>query len=210
MAETDDKINQTEAPNKKILVIEDDPSIMTSISFLLRQNRFRVLTANNWTQALDMLHEDNPDLILLDLVMPEIDGVKLLQFIREQGNIVPVIIVSASIDKAVREILNELTISAFVAKPFRINVLMREIWRALQPPLFLGEVKYEAGNPVILDEYGKEIVDPTRRRRRRRTKTENPLGRTLRRWQRKYPFAHPFVIFLIGSLCLFLAWLLSP
>jgi len=200
------------AEEKTILVIEDDPSIMTSITHVLRHNRFKTLTANVWTEALDALEEGNPDLILLDLVMPNIDGVKLLQFLRESGSATPVIIVSASIDKAAREVINKLGISAFIAKPFRINVLVREIWRALEPPFYEGQKKYEEGDPVFLDNqhvWQGQPAQSSGRRRRRRRRNESSTQRWLRRWRIKYPFVNPFVLAFIGGLCGFLAWFLG-
>jgi CheY-like chemotaxis protein len=209
----------TEAPNpnitadgKTILVIEDDPSIMTSITHVLRHNRFKTVTANVWTEALDALAESEPDLILLDLVMPNIDGVKLLQFLRESGAVTPVIIVSASIDKAAREVINKLGISAFIAKPFRINVLVREIWRALEPPFYEGQKKYQEGDPVFLDNQHVWQGQPTQasgKQRRKRRRNESPTQRWMRRWRQKYPFINPFVLVLIGGLCWFFAWFIS-
>ena len=200
------------AEEKTILVIEDDPSIMTSITHVLRHNRFKTVTANVWTEALDALAESEPDLILLDLVMPNIDGVKLLQFLRESGATTPVIIVSASIDKAAREVINKLGISAFIAKPFRINVLVREIWRALEPPFYEGQKKYREGDPVFLDNqhvWQGQPADSSDKRRRRRRKSETPTQRWLRRWRQKYPFINPFVLILIGGLCWFFAWFIG-
>ncbi|MFT5369136.1 MAG: CheY-like chemotaxis protein [Candidatus Latescibacterota bacterium] len=212
MADSDAPISNITADGKTILVIEDDPSIMTSITHVLRHNRFKAVTANVWTEALDALAESEPDLILLDLVMPNIDGVKLLQFLRESGSATPVIIVSASIDKAAREVINKLGISAFIAKPFRINVLVREIWRALEPPFYEGQKKYEEGDPVFLDNqhvWQGQPVEASGTRRRRRRRNETPTQRWLRRWRQKYPFINPFVLVIIGGLCWFFAWFIS-
>lgn len=198
------------AEGRKVLVIEDDPSIMTSITHVLRHNRFQTLTASVWNEALDVLAQEEPDLILLDLIMPNIDGAKLLQYFREEGITTPVIIVSASIDKAAREILNKLGISAFIAKPFRINVLVREIWRALEPPLYEGQTKYKEGDSVILDNQHVWHGQPGQeKRRRRRRRSETPTQRALRRWRQKYPFVSPFWLIMIGGACFFFAWLLS-
>lgn len=213
MEESDTPNLNISAEGKTILVIEDDPSIMTSITHVLRHNRFKTLTANVWTEALDALEEGQPDLILLDLVMPNIDGVKLLQYLREAGISTPVIIVSASIDKAAREVINKLGIAAFIAKPFRINVLVREIWRALEPPFYEGQKKYQEGDPVFLDNQqvwqGQPADASGGRRRRRRRRNETSTQRWLRRWRQKYPFVNPFVLAVIGGLCGFLAWFLT-
>ena len=215
MAHTEDT-SQEDQTNKqrKILVIEDDPSILTSVTHLLRQNKIQVLAATMWTEAIDVLERDKPDLILLDLVMPNVDGVNLLKFMRDNGMMTPVMVVSASIDKAVRDEISSLGISAFIAKPFRVNVLIREIWRILDPPFYQGTEEYQAGDAVMLasmPESSSDSSDPSRprRRRRRRRRSKSKVEEFLEKWERRFPNVSLSFLILVGLFCLILASILA-
>ena len=81
---------------KTILVVEDEKSIRDGIVYVLRLKKFLTLEAGNGKEAIDMALANHPDLILLDLLMPEIDGVTALKKIREDawGKDVPVIVLT--------------------------------------------------------------------------------------------------------------------
>ena len=83
-----------EASNHKILIIEDDATIREVVTEMLRQNGFEVVTANNGRDGLTVAFDQHPSLILLDIIMPELDGLSVLEQLRtdEWGKTVPVII----------------------------------------------------------------------------------------------------------------------
>ncbi|MDA0746884.1 MAG: response regulator [bacterium] len=116
---------------KKILIIDDETSIVELISDVLEKYSYEPLVATLWTEAMDAIGNKNPDLILLDLKMPTIDGPSLLEFIRREGILVPVIIVSGFITDEVEAELTKLNVSAFVRKPFKVKELREAIEQAL-------------------------------------------------------------------------------
>lgn len=78
----------------KILVIDDDPAMTELLKLLLAPSLFEVLTANSGQQGIDLAHEKEPDMILLDLMMPEMNGWQVCKQIRKFSQ-VPIIILSA-------------------------------------------------------------------------------------------------------------------
>lgn len=83
---------------KKILIADDDRSILTLLSYNFRQNDFEVSTANDGKQALDLAKKNLFDLILLDLMMPEYDGIEVTEILRKRGNFTPILILTARED----------------------------------------------------------------------------------------------------------------
>lgn len=82
---------------KKVLVVDNHPAILRSIALLLEKEGHQVLTAENGLLALDILKKEAPDIIITDLIMPNIDGAALCQVIRSmpQFKEVPIVILSA-------------------------------------------------------------------------------------------------------------------
>ena len=67
---------------KEILIVDDEPSIVVPIQFLMEQQGFNVLVAENGEDALDVIYKYKPDLILLDIMLPRIDGYEVCEIVR--------------------------------------------------------------------------------------------------------------------------------
>lgn len=85
-----------ETNGKKVLIIEDEPPMRDAVSDTLKQHRFAVLTAENGKEGLDLALSEHPDLLLLDIFMPKMDGLSMLEKLRADGwgQNVPVIILT--------------------------------------------------------------------------------------------------------------------
>lgn len=85
---------------KKILVVDDEPDVLKTISFRLKAEKYEVITASNGKEALQAANKKNPDLILMDIRMPEMDGFEATQILKKdkKTNLIPIIIVTASKD----------------------------------------------------------------------------------------------------------------
>ena len=110
----------------KILVIEDDKGITDYLIPELKHEGFETVTANTGRQGIEMFQNEKPDLILLDVMLPELNGIEVLRRIREVSN-VPIILETArgeTIDK-----INGLNAGAddYIAKPFEIEELIARI-----------------------------------------------------------------------------------
>ncbi len=114
-----------------ILVVDDEKNILSTLSRALRVEDFSVEVAGSAQIALDKLQKAVYDLLLLDVQMPEIDGIELLRRVREQGNDVPVIVMSGhgSIETAVEA--TRLGAHDFVEKPIHTDRLLLSISRCL-------------------------------------------------------------------------------
>lgn len=129
----------------KILVIEDDPYIVRFISMSLRKEGYEVLEAATCAEALFMFSSHHPDILLLDLGLPDRDGLELLQELRQFSD-VPVLIVSARGQESEKIAALDLGANDYITKPFHMGELMARIRvaeRALaRPGASAGEEKY--------------------------------------------------------------------
>jgi two-component system chemotaxis response regulator CheY len=106
-----------------VLVVDDDPDILEALSEILEVEGFEIRRAKNGQEALDKLGPPPPQLILLDLMMPVMDGFEFAQRLRERGERgVPVIVLSA--DRNVGTKAREIGAVGHLAKPFELNELL--------------------------------------------------------------------------------------
>ncbi len=126
-----------------ILVVEDEPQIQKMLGILLDVENFKIVESTSGKQAIRMCVSTKPDLILLDLGLPDMDGKDVVTAIREWSQ-VPIIVLSARADD--KEIAIALNIGAndYVTKPFSVEVLLARINAALRT----GAVR-EAGEPEL-------------------------------------------------------------
>ena len=108
----------------RVLVADDNPDIL----FLLRTNLdaagFETLTATDGEIALRLIEKEHPDLLLLDLMMPVLDGWGVLERLEEEGSELPVIVVSASDSAANIQRATHLGATGYVTKPFNLRGLI--------------------------------------------------------------------------------------
>jgi CheY-like chemotaxis protein len=103
-----------------ILYAEDNQRIQKLFTIAFRGTGHEVVTADNGAQALDLVRARRPDLIVTDLAMPEVDGIKLLQAVKADPALagIPVVLISASTERARLEQALALGAVAFILKPF--------------------------------------------------------------------------------------------
>ena len=119
---------------KKVLCIEDEPEMIDLIKLILERKGFEVVGAVGGAEGLEVIRREKPDLILLDLMMPEVDGWEVFRQIRadEQLKPIPVIVVTAkaqSIDKVLG--LHIAKVDDYVTKPFGPQELLRSVNKVL-------------------------------------------------------------------------------
>lgn len=117
--------------NEKILVIEDDKNIIRFLKISLETNSFKVINAENGIEGISLFMTDNPDLILLDLGLPDIDGIEVLRQVRSQSE-VPILVVSARGQEKEKVEALDLGADDYITKPFHINELMARVRVALR------------------------------------------------------------------------------
>ena len=127
---------------KRILVVDDEEQIRVSLRGVLSDEGFAVLEAGDGRQAREVLAAESPDLVILDVWLPEIDGITLLEEIKSAQRNLPVIIICghANIEAAVRA--TRLGAADFIEKPFSLEALLASIERAFGQ----SEVQSSEGN----------------------------------------------------------------
>ena len=112
--------------SKHLLLVDDDALMRRSLSFNLQQSGYRTSTAANAEDALDLAQRDAPDLVLLDIGLPGMDGLEALKRIKERLNF-PVIFLTSR-RRELDEVLGlELGADDYVTKPFDLDVLLARI-----------------------------------------------------------------------------------
>ncbi|RMG43191.1 MAG: sigma-54-dependent Fis family transcriptional regulator [Candidatus Dadabacteria bacterium] len=126
---------------KKVLIVDDEENIRSSLSLLLKNN-FEVKTAVDGNEALSLVKEDAPDLILLDVMMPNLDGIDTLKQLRDSNSNIPVIMLTAA--NTVRTAVQAMKCGAvdYLNKPFDVEELTTLIINTLdqQPTTAVAEV----------------------------------------------------------------------
>ncbi len=115
-----------------ILVVEDDPSISEALEYNLRREGFLVLVAASGTDALRIARSEVPDLVLLDLMLPGIDGFKVCEELRREDQVLPILMITALQDE--RSMVKGFRSGAddYITKPFSIVEVLAKIKAALR------------------------------------------------------------------------------
>ena len=109
-----------------MLVVDDDPDILQTLGLCLSSEGYRVLMAANGKEALDILDREHPSVILLDLMMPVMDGWQFVAELEHRGRRdMPLLILSA--DRSVQGHAKQLRANAHLAKPFDLDELLGKV-----------------------------------------------------------------------------------
>jgi len=120
---------KSELKNKKILIVDDDLISLTILEKMLSHAGYDVIKATNGKEALLRAKERQPDLAVLDIAMPELDGINVATILKSdpQTKNVPIIFLSALVGEEIRKEISSVPGSSFLIKPFRKDDLLREI-----------------------------------------------------------------------------------
>jgi DNA-binding response OmpR family regulator len=153
--------------SRTILVIEDDPSITMGLELNLSAEGYRVLVAHDGAEGLEKAREDGIDLVILDVMLPRLNGFEVLRALRRSGHAIPVLMLSArgaEIDKVMGL---ELGAEDYVTKPFGVAELMARVRAVLRRD---GKGRHE--RQAVLRAGALEINPATREVTRSGTRTE--------------------------------------
>lgn len=116
---------------KRILVVEDEPSLAEVVSLYLKRAGFQVQIASDGRQAMDILERQIPDFVILDLMLPEVDGLSLTRWLRDHSD-VPIIMVTARREEIDRIAGLEMGADDYVVKPFSPQELVSRVRAVLR------------------------------------------------------------------------------
>jgi DNA-binding NtrC family response regulator len=120
---------------KRILLVDDESIILETYSSLLSEKGFSVVTASSGREALETFSRDSFDLVITDLAMPDGDGFKLLEEIKERSPHTPVIVFTGKIYRAVKEFVALLGANELLEKSCSTELFISRIKESLQPSL---------------------------------------------------------------------------
>ncbi len=119
-----------EMTRRTILVVDDDPGIVTMVSAMLKRDVYVTITAHSGKEALRAYAQSKPDLILLDLAMPEMDGYEVVEAIRNQeteGDHTPIVLLTAHLQSYFAAINPDLKIDGYITKPVTAAKLRQDL-----------------------------------------------------------------------------------
>ncbi len=154
--------------SRKILVADDERHIVDSLSSYLKQDGFQVVTARNGREALFVFRHEKPDLVILDVMMPEMDGWEAARLIRRDSS-VPLLFLTARVDEADQIMGLEIGADEYIAKPFsprvvvaRVRAILRRVYgELLTEPTTYRVRALELDSETHLAHIGGERIDLT-------------------------------------------------
>ncbi len=115
----------------KVLVIDDSKFSRKRVLSAIASEGYEIYQGSDGAEGFEIFQREQPDLVVSDLLMPNVDGIGLLKMIRDSGSQTPVIIVSADIQESSQTICNELGIVSFLNKPFKAEELQAAVSSAI-------------------------------------------------------------------------------
>jgi DNA-binding response OmpR family regulator len=149
------------APPRRVLVVEDDASISLGLRINLEAEGYSVLMAEDGERALEIARAEGPDLLILDVMLPRMNGLEVLQTLRKEGRMMPIIILSARTGEMDKVTGLELGAEDYVAKPFSLAELLARVRAALRRAPVLATVQAPAVQKAIV--FGDVSIDPAAR-----------------------------------------------
>jgi len=118
---------------KKILVVDDEVDLVKTIQFSLEAEGYKVLVSYNGEDALNQSRKENPDLILLDIMLPKLDGYKVCRLLKfdEQYKHIPILMLTAKTQQKDRLLGMETGADEYITKPFDMDELMEKVKKYL-------------------------------------------------------------------------------
>jgi CheY-like chemotaxis protein len=119
--------------NRVVLVVEDDAAIRAVISDVLEERGFRVLVSSNGAEALDYLETLQPDVVVLDLLMPVMHGWEFMESYIERTRGKPIPIVVVSVNPVLPRSYDKFGVRVCLRKPFQVDELLRAVEESFEP-----------------------------------------------------------------------------
>lgn len=141
---------------KKILIVEDEPTLVATLRYNFEREGFQVTTAGDGEQALSAARDERPDLIILDLMLPKMDGLDVCRMLR-RDMATPILMLTAKTEEVDKVVGLEIGADDYVSKPFG----MRELIARVRALLRRAEQGPQSGNETL--SVGDIAVDTARR-----------------------------------------------
>lgn len=154
-ARSPERMNVTTEKAKKILVVDDEAAILQTLRFNLERSGYGVVTASDGRSAIAMAQREQPDLVVLDIMLPVMDGIEACKEIRKFSS-VPIIMLTAKDQEIDKVLALELGADDYVTKPFALHEFLARVKARLRRP-----IPIEQGHDEAIA-FGAIILDPSR------------------------------------------------
>jgi DNA-binding response OmpR family regulator len=122
------------AEQKTILVVDDDLDLSDGVRAVLEKQGYRVMQARDGQQCKNMIYQNRPDLVILDMMMPRMGGYPVLEHFRDKTDAPPIIMITANEGSRHKAYAEYLGVVDYIRKPFAMERLMEAVQRGLNPP----------------------------------------------------------------------------
>ncbi|MCE4956315.1 response regulator [Macrococcoides caseolyticum] len=136
--------------SQKVLVVDDEQSIVTLLQYNLQQSGFEVVTAYDGQEGLEKIFTEKPDIVVLDLMLPKMDGVEVCKSVRNEKNQVPILMLTAKDDEFDKVLGLELGADDYMTKPFSPREVIARIKAILRRSNALKMIEEEKDNKEII------------------------------------------------------------
>ncbi|WP_306514775.1 MtrAB system response regulator MtrA [Corynebacterium sp.] len=143
-----------------ILVVDDDPAISEMLTIVLESEGFQPIAVTDGNEAVPVFREHNPDLILLDLMLPGMNGVDICRTIRAESP-VPIVMLTAKTDTVDVVLGLESGADDYITKPFKHKELIARIRARLRPPVEAQEAKTESSDVIVVGDLHIDVSEHT-------------------------------------------------
>lgn len=144
--------------NKRVLIVEDEKSIVDILSFNLTKEGYETLEAYDGAMGLQLAREQDPDLILLDLMLPKMNGFDVCRNLREGGSAAPVIMLTAREEETDKVLGLELGADDYITKPFSMRELLARVKANIRRNEMVSSAVPAAGGNRL--DLGRIVIDP--------------------------------------------------
>lgn len=144
---------------KKILIVEDEPNIAETVAYSLEKEGYKVSVANDGTSGLERILRDEPDLVILDLMLPGIDGLDICRQVRRKSD-VPIIMLTAKEAEIDRVLGLEMGADDYITKPFSLRELVARVKTVLRRSDHAGHATEDTAirvGDLVIDLLGHEV-----------------------------------------------------
>jgi len=142
----------------RVLVVEDDPTVLTAVVRVLELDGYRVPTAKDGAIGLDLILTDPPDAVVMDVMMPKLDGVSVCREIRRSGNRVPILLLTARVEVSERVEGLDAGADDYLTKPFASKELSARVRALLRRSVPQNADTTLVVGPLVIDRATRSVV----------------------------------------------------
>jgi DNA-binding response OmpR family regulator len=122
-----DNLHKLKRPMNKILIVDDEPNILLSLEFLFKKEGYKVFIARDGEEAMDIIEESDPELVILDIMMPKVDGYEVCRYLKKNHKDVKVIFLTAKSKHQDIQKGMDLGADLYLTKPFSTKDLVNKV-----------------------------------------------------------------------------------